>query len=311
MLRDITTEDIRYRSPQVGEILGRIRTGTWPLKPEVLATLGMRAFFFENDPPKLEAREYSGDDWSDTPAAARLGLQRSTGSVAVVPIIGVIDQRRSWFGDVFTSELSPMLDSLVRNEAIGAIVLDVDSPGGSVAGVPELADQIRGYRGQKPIYATSNTTMASAAYWIASGAEKVFVSPSGEAGSIGVWTAHLDVSAMLEKYGQKVTLISAGKYKVEGNPFEPLSDEAKAAIQADVDTYFGMFVDAVAKSRGRRSDTVRNGFGEGRMLTAERAVEEGLADGVATLGDLLGAIVPRRRQGTSTAAARLAIEREM
>jgi ClpP class serine protease len=87
--------------------------------------------------------------------------------------------------------------------------------------------------------------------------------------------------------GVKTTLISAGKYKTEGNPYEPLSDEARAAMQAMVDDYYGMFTRAVAKGRGVSVDAVRNGFGEGRMVSASQAVKNGMADRVATLDQVL------------------------
>ena len=98
---------------------------------------------------------------------------------------------------------------------------------------------------------------------------------------------HVDVSGLLEKFGEKVTLISAGKYKVEGNPYEPLTEEARAAIQQDVDHYYDLFVDAVAKGRGVTAKAVRDGYGQGRMLTAKAAVEAGLANRVGTLAEVV------------------------
>ncbi len=114
---------------------------------------------------------------------------------------------------------------------IGRVILDVDSPGGQVGGVEELAREIYQARGQKPVTAIANGLAASAAYWIATAADEFVVTPSGQVGSIGVFGMHQDVSAALEKDGVKVTMVSAGKYKTEGNPFEPLTDEARAAMQ--------------------------------------------------------------------------------
>jgi ClpP class serine protease len=90
---------------------------------------------------------------------------------------------------------------------------------------------------------------------------------------------------MLEQDGVKVTLISAGKFKTEGNPFEPLSDEAREAFQADIDAFYAMFTNDVAKGRGASADDVRSGFGEGRMVMARDAVKAGMADRVATFDE--------------------------
>lgn len=213
-------------------------------------------------------------------------------SVAVLPLYGPIMHRSSaftaFFGGTSVEKWGRAFDELVASERIGAIVLDVDSPGGTVDGVPELAERVRSARGTKPIVAVSNTFMASAAYWIASAADEIVVAPSGEVGSIGIWSMHVDISGWLEKWGEKVTLISTGKYKMEGNPYEPLSEEARAAIQQDVDHYYGLFVDAVAKGRNTTAKAVRDGYGQGRMVTAKAAVEAGLADRVGTLADTIG-----------------------
>jgi ClpP class serine protease len=115
----------------------------------------------------------------------------------------------------------------------------------------------------------------------------VVVTPSGEVGSIGVYAAHEDISGMLEQDGVKVTLVSAGKYKTEGNPFEPLSDEAREYIQGRVDEYAAMFHRAVAAGRGVAVERVRSEFGEGRVFGAQEGVSRGLADRVGTLDETI------------------------
>jgi signal peptide peptidase SppA len=171
-----------------------------------------------------------------------------------------------------------------------------------VTGVDELSKMIYDARGSKPIVAVANHLMASAAYWIGTAADELVVTPSGEVGSIGVFAAHQDVSAAMEKEGVKTTLISAGKYKTEGNPFEPLTDEAHASIQARVDDYYSMFTKAVARNRGVNVADVRGGFGEGRVVGAQQAVSLGMADRVATLDDVISGLTRRQRQGRSVAA---------
>ena len=151
---------------------------------------------------------------------------------------------------------------------------------------------------------------ASAAYWIASAASELVVIPSGQVGSVGVYALHLDRSALNEKMGVLPTYISAGKFKVEGNPDEPLSDDARAAFQQTVDEFYGMFVSRVAKSRGVKKSQVVNGFGEGRVVTASRALEEGMVDRIDTLDQVLDKLQkPARGNGrASVAMARRRLE---
>jgi signal peptide peptidase SppA len=232
-------------------------------------------------------------------------LPRSNGAIAVIPIYGVISQRLSMMnelsgpGSASTEQITRAFRQAMADPNIGSIVFDIDSPGGTVTGTPELADEILKARGQKPIVAVANSMAASAAYWIASAADELVVSPSGEVGSIGVYMGHIDISKMEEMDGVKTTLISAGKYKIEGNPYEPLTEEAKAALQADVDAFYSMFVKAVAKQRGVSASDVRNGFGEGRTVMAAEAVKLGMADRVGTLDQTL-----QRLGGTSRAASK-------
>lgn len=209
------------------------------------------------------------------------------GSVAVIPIYGVLSQRMNLMsamsGGTSTEQLSDQVRQAMADSDVGAIVFDVDSPGGNVNGIPELADELFSYRGTKPMVAVVNPLNASAAYWLTSQANEIVVTPSGQTGSIGVVAIHQDMSGALEQEGVRVNLVSAGKYKVEGNPYQPLDDEARQAIQSSVDDYYRMFTDAVARGRGVKSSDVRSGFGEGRVLGAKAAVSAGLADRVDTL----------------------------
>lgn len=232
-------------------------------------------------------------------------LPKVGGQVAVISIRGTIGQHRStdYWSDTHTEAIAGQIGNMVANPSIGAIVLDIDSPGGIVYGTPELAETIRGARGVKPIYGLANGSAASAAYWIGASVDKLFVIPSGEVGSIGVWSAHTDMSGALEQQGVDITLISAGKYKVEGHPFAPLDDEARADMQAGVDRYFGMFLADVARGRGEKAIVVKEAYGQGRMLGAEAAKAVGMVDGIATLPELLAGIMRPRQQRQSRGAA--------
>jgi signal peptide peptidase SppA len=227
------------------------------------------------------------EEIQDRIGAATPRRESRNGAVAVIPLFGVIAQRMNMMsamsGGTSTELFGKAFKDAVADPSIGGIVLDIDSPGGSVFGVQELWQTIMDARGEKPIVAVANSMAASAAYWIATAADEIVVTPGGEVGSIGVITAHNDLSAALELSGEKVTLISAGKKKVDGNPFEPLSDQAKADLQARVDTYYTSFVSSVAKARGTTASAVRSGFGEGGMVGAVEAVKLGMADRVGTL----------------------------
>lgn len=237
--------------------------------------------------------ELSADEIQERIGAAstRRGSQARAGAVAVLPLQGVIMQRAGMMAQTSgaMSLESWMRDfrSLVADEEVGAIILDIDSPGGEVTGIPEAAAEIRAARDQKRIVAVANSMAASAAYWLGSQASEFLVTPSGSVGSIGVYLAHQDESAFWESEGVRTTYVSAGQYKVEGNPFEPLSDEARAYRQAMVDDYYGMFVADVAKGRGVTPAAVRGGMGEGRMVLAKGAKAEAMVDGIGTLDDAI------------------------
>ncbi len=223
--------------------------------------------------------------------AVEAGTSKTKRAIAVLPLHGPITQRSSvfsaFFGGTSTERWGQAFDNLIASPQIGAVVIDVDSPGGEVYGVDELAEKVFKARGTKPIVAVSNAIMASAAYYVASAADEVVVTPSGQTGSIGVRSMHIDYSGQMEQAGMAVTLISAGERKVWGNPYEPLTEESRTLFQSHIDTYYNQFVAAVAKHRGATPKQVRDGYGQGAMATAKESVTLGLADRVATLDDTI------------------------
>ena len=242
-------------------------------------------------------------------ASPRRAQNSGGGKVAVIPIVGVISHRASMIAEISGPGAGTSIQKLqekfrlaVDDPDCRAIVLDVDSPGGSVEGVMELASEIYAGRRQKPITAVCNSMACSAAYWLASAAGEVVITPSGQAGSIGVYMLHQDESEALKKDGIKITIIKAGKYKTEGNPSEPLSEEAYDAFLSKVNDYYGMFVKAVGQHRGASQAAVREGYGQGRSLLAADAVKQNLADRVGTFDDILGEVLGRRRLGSAAAA---------
>lgn len=215
------------------------------------------------------------------------------GSVTVIKVRDEISQHFSPFGTSLNS-LSRQFDSAIADPNVSDIVFDIDSPGGSVFGLQEFTDKVFEHRGMKPIYAVANSMAASAAFWILSAASKRYVTPGGMVGSVGTLAAHVDASKAWEDLGVKVTLIYAGKYKVEGNSFEPLGEEAKGEIQREVDHYYDQFVTGLARNFGVTKSKVRSDFGEGRMFEGHRAKDAGLVDGVASLEMVVNRIAERR-----------------
>jgi capsid assembly protease len=209
----------------------------------------------------------------------------------------------SYWGFVSYQGIARKLDLLLASPAVKQLVLDINSPGGSVLGCVELANKIRESRSIKPIHAVANHFAASAAMMLASSCSTVSVSPSGQVGSIGTYTWHVDVSQAEQKYGYKTTLVAAGKYKVEGNMYEPLGDEAQAEMQRVVDWYYAQFVDAVAAGRRVSVTKVLEDFGQGRMLLSEQAKTVGLVDRVATLDEVLVMLAQQGQAAASRARA--------
>lgn len=239
---------------------------------------------------------------------SRAPYEAGTG-VAVVPIYGSIFPRANLMtqisGGTSLQQVNAVLDQIAADASIGTVLFDVNSPGGSVDLVPETAARIASLRADKRVVAVANTMAASAAYWLASQADEIVVTPSGSVGSIGVLAAHEDISSQQQQEGIATTLVSAGRYKTELSPYAPLSEDARAAMQAMVDDFYGMFVRAVAKGRGVTPDAVRAGFGEGRMVGAKSAVSEGMADRVDTFDATLARLLRRPGRPQRAAAAQI------
>ena len=194
------------------------------------------------------------------------------------------------------------IDSLMANPGVGAIIIDIDSPGGDVSGCKALADKIYSYRGHaKPIIAVVTGMMASAAYWIGSAATEIIASEDSLIGSIGVIVVHTEYSKMLEEQGIKPTILTSGKYKGEGNPYEPLTVEAKDDWQSKIDQYYLAFAKSVARHRGVSVVEVKNKYGQGRMFLAKEAKELGMIDRIATLESVVQKMKPKNSKGRAQA----------
>lgn len=222
----------------------------------------------------------------------RTGLSRS-GSVAVIDIMGHLVHRSdggfiSWLKGEGASyeEIIDLVGSAVNDRSVDQIILNIDSPGGEMDGVFAVADFIYEMRGKKPIYAVANESAMSAAYLIASAADKVYLSRTGRVGSIGVIAVHEDRSEMEGKIGVKFTEIYAGERKIDFSPHGPISKDALKRTQAFVDGVYDLFVSTVARNRGISPEMVRST--EAGFFVGSEAIEKGLADKITTITDLNG-----------------------
>ncbi len=266
----------------------------WALMPERLSAMAtvMRRWSAGGQPSD-ETMSAIQADRAVREARRQASSGMSSGGIAVLPLYGVVTQRGNMVedvsgpGSVSTQQFASALRQALADDTVSQILIDIDSPGGSVYGVAELADEIISARSQKPVVALANSLAASAAYWIGCAASELYVTPGGEVGSIGVWQAHFDYSQALAAEGVAPTLISAGKYKVEGNPYAPLDEEAQGFMQSRVDDYYAAFTKGVARGRGVPIAQVRDGMGQGRVLGADAALAQNMVDGVATFDDVV------------------------
>lgn len=214
--------------------------------------------------------------------------QRS-GSVGVLDIAGPIFPRANLMTELsgatsveqFQSEFRTML----ADDGIGAIVLNVDSPGGLSAMIPEMMEEIHQGRDVKPIFAVANTLAASAAYGLATAASEFYASPSAQVGSVGTYLVHTDDIRQREMSGVDRTVIKAGRFKAMH--LESLTPEMRDHLQEyvnDVDTHF---LEGIAKGRNVSPDHVRQNYGEGGLVTLKKAVDQGMIDGVATFDQVV------------------------
>ncbi|MFP3016814.1 MAG: S49 family peptidase [Wolbachia sp.] len=209
--------------------------------------------------------------------------------IAIIRIYGVLTKKTEAFDHILDmtsyENIYEEIESALEDKSIETILLDIDSPGGEVNGVFDLADFIYESRAKKRIIAIANDDAYSAAYAIASSAEKVLVSRTSGVGSIGVIASHIDQSRFDERQGVKYTTIFAGSRKNDLNPHEPMTSESLESLQKEVDRLYEMFVQLIARNRGLSIEKIRST--EAGLYFGEKAVEIGLADGVTTFFEFI------------------------
>jgi signal peptide peptidase SppA len=221
--------------------------------------------------------------------------------IGILAIDGVLAKRMNLMsalsGGTSTQMLQRDFDLAMQDPLVHSILLVIDSPGGEVSGTQEFCNQIFEARGKKPIVAVCEGLMASAAYWIGSSADELYISSgTAQVGSIGVVASHTDMSKAEANRGVKVTEISAGKYKRIASEHSPLSDEGRADLQDKVDQIYTVFVDDVARNRGVTSEKVLSEMAEGRIFIGQKAVDVGLVDGKRTTQQALQQLKDDRQQ---------------
>ncbi|MEX3691876.1 S49 family peptidase [Paraburkholderia sp. BR14263] len=230
-------------------------------------------------PEMMEDDEYGFAEPGGNP---RTGYDM-VGPVAVIHVHGTLVQKlgtlRPWSGMTGYDGIRQNLCTALSDPKVEAVILDIDSPGGEVAGCFDLVDSIYAARGQKPIWAVLDESAYSAAYAIASAADRIYVPRTGGVGSIGVIAAHVDFSQALTAAGIKVTFIQYGDYKADGHAEIPLSDEAHERFKADITTMGELFVDTVARNRKISAATVRDT--QAATFMGAKGAALGLADEVA------------------------------
>lgn len=202
---------------------------------------------------------------------------------AIIPVHGTLINRFHYGWSYITGYnfIRQQLNAALEDNDVELIVFDVNSYGGEAAGCFELANEIRDARIQKSLLAVVDSNCCSAAYAIASAADKVYVTPSGQAGSIGVIAMHMNMAKMLKDFGIEVTIIAEGDHKADGNPYEALSADVLKEIRASVSKRYGEFIDLVVNNRPQLTvEAVR--ATESRSYRADEALSLELIDAVKT-----------------------------
>lgn len=220
--------------------------------------------------------------------------------ITVIPVIGTLVRRtvglEAQSGLTSYAFLQEQLDAAIDDDSVKGILLDIDSPGGESGGVFDLADKIHAARAVKPIWASVNEDAFSAAYAIAAATERIYIPRTGGVGSIGVIAMHLDESKAEEDAGLAYTAVFAGARKNDMSPHEPLSDPARAQLQAEVSRVYKILTGSVARMRGMERDKIEGT--EAALYFGENALAAGLADKIGTFNDALRALA--RRISTTT-----------
>ena len=281
----------------------------------ILQAIGPRLGLTADDVELVAARMPMDDETDELDDEARAGkpYDVTPDGIAIINVSGTLVKKASWMDAWSGLQSYEMIRAEFRDAVsdplIRGVLLDVDSPGGEVGGLFDLAGEIFAARSAKPIYAAANDSAFSAAYALASSAERVFVTSTGGVGSVGVIAIHVDQSSFDEKIGRKYTAVFANAKKNDFNPHEPLSDSARDELQTQIDTLYDMFVGLVSQNRQMKAALVRNT--EAGLFFGAKAISAGLADVVGTRDEALASMtqaVTARKQFRVAASAEAQIQ---
>lgn len=262
----------------------------WAILPEMLSTI-----------LSIAARETNPEA-----VAAKLGrpLENSYNTelrdgVAILPVTGPVMRYANLFSKVSGATsidvLATDFNQAIANPDVKAIVLNIDSPGGTVAGVNEFADMIYAARGKKPIISYVSGMGASAAYWLASSADEIVIDATASVGSIGVVSVQNDDTERKAKAGIKeIQIVSS--LSPRKRP-DLSTDEGRADVQAMVDSIAKVFFQTVARNRSVTTDTVLTDYGQGGLLVGADAVNAGMADRVGSLEQVIAGLSGALKRG--------------
>jgi signal peptide peptidase SppA len=277
-----------------------------PAKAQIILSalsgrIGVDASLFEaEDQHEPQASRFTG---STRRADGSTSMMRTADGVAIIPVLDTLVNRGAWLdsrsGLTSYEGLAAQLRAAGQDPEVRWVLLDISSPGGEAAGMAGLADLIRSVRQTTPVTAFVNDMAASAAFGLASAANEIVISPTSIVGSIGVVMLHADRSGELAAQGVKPTLIFAGSHKVDGNPFEPLSDAVRADLQASVDAHYRQFLEIVEQGRGLRLTADMARATEARTFIGAEAITRGLADRIASFDEVLASLPEANRSNAT------------
>lgn len=210
--------------------------------------------------------------------------------IAVLDVSGALVSRPTGYCSPLSyAEIGQSFDDSLADDNVSIIVLRLDSSGGEASGMFDLSDHIFASRGIKPIIAVVDDMAYSAAYGIASACDEIWVTRTGGVGSVGVVSYHVDVSENNKKQGVKIEYLYAGERKVDGNPHEPLADEARASMQGEINRLYDLFVSTVARNRSMSEQAVRDT--QAGTFHGDQAIQAGFADKLGTFSEAINGLL--------------------
>ena len=272
-------------------------TGVWAAEPNVLREA-------------VQAADSGSDALVSDPDDGLAATREQ--KIAVLDINGSINKGAGPLARLLGSAVDPdrlrsQLRAVRKDDQVGALMLNVDSPGGKVTGVRLAAREVRKTADEMPVLAYANGKMTSAAYWIASGADEMYAAPISQVGSLAALAEVRSVADALDEKGIDVQIVRSGNYKAKPHPAEQLTDESVSLIEDRVESIHSKMVEDIAAGRGL-SESDADDLADGRVYLPEGAEAEGLIEGTAAPGEVLSKLqstLSSRTSESTTVAAKM------